>query len=130
MMRSRVRWIAASLAGRYVRRLSFESADRLMVIATRRGLAHKGNRSWFVAREPEHKSCYLVPVLDVQLRSSDVRCILVVFDCRNRAVWMSLDVSPWKVLGFPKLRTRESVEVIGKLAANSPVIRWGESLTT
>jgi hypothetical protein len=98
-----------------------------MGIAIERGLAHKGNRDWLAERKGEYERCYLVPMPDAHLRSSDIRCILVMLDRSNQAVWMSLDVSPLKVLGLPKLRGREIVRVMGCLASNSPVVRWDGS---
>jgi len=108
-----MRRTAARLAHRHVRRLSRQSADRLMAIAAETGLAHKGKRTWLAERS-EYERCYLIPVLP---------------DDRNRAVWMSLDVSPWRVLGLPKLRGRELTDVVGSLAAASPVIRWDGTLS-
>ncbi|MGW5689711.1 hypothetical protein ACWEWX_01735 [Streptomyces asiaticus] len=99
-----------------------------MGIAIDRGLAHKGNRKWLAERRGENGRCYLVPALDTHLKSSDIRCILVLLDRSNRAVWMTLDVSPWMLLGLPKLRGREVVHVMGRLASNSPVVRWDGSL--
>jgi hypothetical protein len=128
-MRPHMRRIVMGLAYRHVRRLSLESADRLMGVAATRRLSHKGNRDWLVARKGEYESCYLVPMPDIRLRSSDTRCILVLLDRKNRAVWMSVDVSPWKVLRLPKLRRREVVASIGRLAANCPVVQWDGSLS-
>lgn len=123
-----MRRTAARLANRHVRRLSRQSADRLMAIAAETGLAHKGKRTWLAERS-EYERCYLIPVPAAPLRSADVRCLVVLLNDRNRAVWMPLDVSPWRVLGLPKLRGRELTDVVGSLAAASPVIRWDGTLS-
>jgi hypothetical protein len=128
-MRPQVRRIAASLANRHVRRLSLESANRLMGLADARNLSHRGNRDWLMARKGEYENCYLVPASGVRLRSSDIRSILVLLNRNNRTVWMSVDVSPWRVLGLPKLRGREIVQVMGRLASSSPVVQWDGSLS-
>lgn len=99
-----------------------------MAVAAETGLAHEGKRTWLAERS-EYERCYLVPVPDVRLMSADVRCLVVLLDNRNRAVWMSLDVSPWRALGLPKLRGREMTRVMGSLAAISPVIRWDGTLS-
>lgn len=128
MVRLHVRKVAGKLASRHVRQLTPRSADRLMDIVIDRGLAHKGNRKWLAERKGEYGRCYLIPALDMHLKSSDIRCILALLDRRNRAVWMTLDVSPWMVLGLPKLRGRKVVHVMGRLASNSPVVPWDGSL--
>lgn len=127
-MRLSVRRGAAIIAKRQVRCLSLQSVDRLMKAAVVNGLGHKGNRDWLAEQKGVYGRCYLVPVPDIRLRSSHVRCILVLLSRNNQAVWMSLDVSPWKLLGRARLRGRETARVIGWLASASPAVRWDGSL--
>lgn len=125
-----MRRVAMILATRHVRRLSIGAARDLMDVAAARDFSHKGNRSWLAQQEGRYERCYLVPVPDSRLQSMNMRCILVLLDRANRAVWMSLDVSPWTALVQPRLRGKDVTRVMAWLASNSSAVHWDGSLSS
>ncbi len=121
------RKIAARVAERRVRSLSSGMASSLMMEAAGRESAHRGNSEWMNSNARRFSSVYLVP-LGSRLRSADVRCVVVLFGLKSEVVWMTLDVSPWKLFTLRRAGSREVLAVIGKLASNYPVVKWDGSV--
>ena len=121
-MRLLVRRVAARSAGRKVRRLSLHQACSLMEAAKGERFAHQGHPGWVGEHAGEYVHLYLISVSEMRLRSADVRCVVVLLDRNHRAVWMGLDVSPWRILSLRRPGDREFVQLIGWLSAGNPVV--------